>query len=505
MVKKFKFFNLMPLILAVVAAIAIIIACGKGQIEDIDKDSDMSNDVQDAVEKLEKIIDSISKIPISSSAKKESSSSAEKSSTSGASTSSSSGTTSSTSGTSGSSSSSNQAQSSSGESLYSVTCTVVVDTWTVNQPILKENRPEIKCTEKADPSNVIVLDPIYDVNWLHAPTWNSPQEGDYSNIQVEIYDDAEVCQELTATCSGTFRICPKSGCLSSSSAAASSSSATPSSNSTTPSSSSATPSSSGTTPSSSGATQSSSSATPSSSSSRPSSSSVASSSSMASSSSLASSSSSSSSYSSKGYYIFKFDGINSQNKKTAYDTYAYGYKYNGATLSNESQVFEQGVLKLKNAVIGNSDGGAMLGMKDTVQANSKHIADCKNGFSYWYKSNASHKLFFEFDNSVCTAGDNKWDNKWVFDINSSSSTWTKQVVNLSAIKFPSPTYGDCDKMSDKTFKLDKVVQMSWGFDKSIPSFNPNTSYNLIIANIVCLDPNGTETINDTAPDSSINW
>jgi len=203
MIKKFKFINfkIMPPILAVLATIVIIIACGKGDLENFEHDGDMEQEIDDAVEKLFEggILDSVAVAQMSSSEEESSSSELSSSSISSSSVLLSS---------SSEPSSSSLAPSSSSKYPYIVVCKVTVDTGTVKISIPPANRPKVECVEEANPTNVFkVLDPRDDVQWFDAPAWPNPAEGVYSNIQVKIYGDAPACQGLTATCSGTFRIC----------------------------------------------------------------------------------------------------------------------------------------------------------------------------------------------------------------------------------------------------------------------------------------------------------
>jgi len=219
MIKKFKFINLAPLVLAALAAITIIVACGKGITKDIDDEEDINkSDWEKSKTSLQGEIKSII-VALSSSKEKASSSSEEKSSSGEASSSSK------TSSNSGSSSSSSKAQSSnSGEN---VKCTVGSFIGTEQEEIPDSGKPEIECLDKNN--NVIaLLDPANDVKWVkNNPNWLTPNAGNYSNIEIKVYDDVEVCGGLSAICSGTLIVCPQKGCPTSSSAtAASSSSAT---------------------------------------------------------------------------------------------------------------------------------------------------------------------------------------------------------------------------------------------------------------------------------------
>jgi len=291
MMKKNKFINLMSLVLAALAAVAIIIACGKGTPDDVIGDFDIKRDIDNSRDFLKgnmknpDFMSSVTAFP-SSSSKLASSSSAKGGSSSGNTSGSSS------SNVQGSSSSgANQGSSSSGESPYTLTCEVT-STGTAGARVEISNVTKVKCVAKSNPNTAINLDPDNDFTWSTEPKLNerSPAEGEYS-IEVEVDERANACQGLTADC-GTFTV--SAAVVSSSSRAASSSSVTQQS-----SSSSAAVSSSSSRPSSSSAAVSSSSAAVSSSSRASSSSAAVSSSSRASSSSAVSSSSaavSSSSY-----------------------------------------------------------------------------------------------------------------------------------------------------------------------------------------------------------------
>jgi len=273
MLKKFKFTNIVSLVFAALVTIVLVIACGNGSPDGMQQ-SDFDDSVLVLTDK-----DNIDSILVKSSSSFVIVSSASGSSSSGES--SSSVSSSSTAGV----SSSGALLSSSAESPYILTCEMVVDTASAAHPIPEENRPRGICKEKVS-GNIISLDPQLDYRWQNSPIWAGPAAGDF-NIKVVVYPDAKACQDLTATCEGTFRVCEggcavvsssssaaavvssSSGVSSSSSAAGSSSSVALSSSSVAPSSSSsATPSSSSVAPSSSSVGQSSSSsATPSSSSS----------------------------------------------------------------------------------------------------------------------------------------------------------------------------------------------------------------------------------------------
>ena len=188
MIKKIKFINLMPPILAVlIALILFIVACGNGDVEDIRKNDEMGLTVDEATKKL--LEEKLSSVAQGISHQQ------------------------------GGSSSSKVI-----DSLHVVTCKVVIDTGSVDILIPKSNRPKVECATKANPDSVLkVLDPINDVQWFDNPVWGFPEEGTYSNIKIEVLSVAEFCKGLTATCSGTFRVCPSTGCPSSSSVASSSS------------------------------------------------------------------------------------------------------------------------------------------------------------------------------------------------------------------------------------------------------------------------------------------
>jgi len=287
MIKKVKFINSMPLALVAILTVAIIIACGKGDPDDIgNKETELyiKESKKALINNMATNEDFMSSMLVrpSSSSKLASSSSSAKGNSSSANASGSSSSNvqggSSSSGT-GSLSSSSIG----GGDLYDVKCTGLADTATVNQPIVK---PKVTCVAESNPDVSISLDED-GFSWSPNRYWNGLVAGTHL-IKVEV--DETACQG-TAEC-GTITVCT-GGCRSSSSTtqqqsssslAASSSSAAVSSSSVAVSSSSATVSSSSSRPSSSSVAASSSS--------RPSSSSVVSSSSAAVSSSSRASSSS---------------------------------------------------------------------------------------------------------------------------------------------------------------------------------------------------------------------
>jgi len=175
MINKIKFNNLIPPTLAVLVTVILVIACGKGELRDID-DDELKREIEKADSSLVKKISSFSMGGGSASSK------------------------------------------------YTVKCTVVIDTGSVDTAIPSGNRPKVECVETANPANVLkVLDSREDVQWFDAPVWAFPEVGDYPSIKVEVYKGIGACEGLTATCSGTFRVCPQTGCPSSSSMASSSS------------------------------------------------------------------------------------------------------------------------------------------------------------------------------------------------------------------------------------------------------------------------------------------
>jgi len=247
MIKKLSnITNVVPLILAVSAAIAFIVACGKGNAEKIDEEMQvLMDDAQDYLQKNDTIFD---KIKSSSSKEKSSSSGDEKNSSGEDDSSSSKGSSSSLSSGSGSSSSSGKAQSSSSvgsDSNYDVFCDFGTLKGTAEEEVPCEKRPKVTCVNKDDPTDEVDLDQCDDIDWIGGkegnPNWKTPVAGTYSNIKVKVLDDAKACKNLSGTCKGTFTVCPKTGpCTaasssskaSSSSVAASSSSVTPSSSAT---------------------------------------------------------------------------------------------------------------------------------------------------------------------------------------------------------------------------------------------------------------------------------
>jgi len=186
--------------------VVIVIACGKGNPEDI-SEGDWRPDIDDSVLNLtdganvDSILTKYSSAPItvSSSSVIDLSSSSDISSASGSSSSvlllSSSGVL----------------LSSSAALSYELSCRVDVDTGTVNVMVPVANRPKVTC---ALSGTVIPLDPAMDFGWENAPFPVPKELGDYSNIKVKVLDSEEIagCRGQTAPCSGTFRICPLTGC-----------------------------------------------------------------------------------------------------------------------------------------------------------------------------------------------------------------------------------------------------------------------------------------------------
>jgi len=203
MLKSFKFFNLVPFVLAVFLTIVIIVACGKGEIEGKD---DIENDRLDALDSLfggregdrmVMILKSSSSVIELSSSVIELSSSVELSSSSESS----------------SSvvllSSSSVVLSSSAADLYDLSCRVKpgYDTGSVGVNVPVANIPEVTCKDKVF-GTVVLLEQL-DYLWKNSPNkWLSPPAGTYDSIIVEIDNTAKACQGKTAKCEGVFRICP---------------------------------------------------------------------------------------------------------------------------------------------------------------------------------------------------------------------------------------------------------------------------------------------------------
>ncbi|MDR2582563.1 MAG: hypothetical protein LBC75_03690 [Fibromonadaceae bacterium] len=231
MIKKIKFVHFIPLALAVFVTIVIVIACGRGIPEDVE-DPNIRKQYDKAYEKLQDDKDRLSMIAEtpSSSSKPGKSSSSDENDDSSSSTKAS-GSSSSINAQS-SSSGAVQSSSSSTESPYILSCVVKVgyDTGTVRKAVPKKNMPEVKCTDKKDPTKVTTLDQETEIFWSNAPRWTNPTEiKNYDDIRarVDSDDNKKPCQGETVKCEGTFRICAEGGCpvpVSSSSTAPSSSS-----------------------------------------------------------------------------------------------------------------------------------------------------------------------------------------------------------------------------------------------------------------------------------------
>ena len=88
-------------------------------------------------------------------------------------------------------------------SPYRLVCEVNVDTGIADEPISEYDMPEVMCIINKEE---FFLEPEYDFEWIDAPNWDAPKAGTYSKIKVKVNNDAEVCQGLTATCSGTLTI-----------------------------------------------------------------------------------------------------------------------------------------------------------------------------------------------------------------------------------------------------------------------------------------------------------
>jgi len=220
-----------------------------------------------------------------------------------------------------------------------------------------------------------------------------------------------------------------------------------------------------------------------------------------------------------GYAIFPFDISNTTTEdkgaesKSVWGTDASAYVFptegdNHASFQNPTNphytdgklAVDQGVLKLKGVNLGTSPGtndyypGAFLQIKAGAK-DGKSIEDCTSGFSYWYKGDA-HWFILEFDPSVCGSATSDGSNKWGKKITPAASiNWKQVTLALSDLPLANTWDGaNCNASNAKDVKLNKVTQMSWGFD------DKQTGTNLMIGDIVCL---GSGTYETRAPDNSI--
>jgi len=201
MSKKLCSYRVLSCALAVLLTLVFIIACGSGQPED----DFPRNDIDTAIDKVQKNISSMLFAPEFSSSSfssgniegEESSSSEE---TQGSSSSSAEKQPSSASLP---SSSSSEVPSSSSESLYVFSCTVRDYEGAALKEIPIEKRPEVKCTLRADASNYKLLDPVEDIYWYNEPTWDRPAGGVYNNIEAKVdSEDKKECQGARIKCNG---------------------------------------------------------------------------------------------------------------------------------------------------------------------------------------------------------------------------------------------------------------------------------------------------------------
>ena len=235
---------------AVLAAIAFIVACGEGDVIDIENGTykQVLDDAQDNLEQYymnsEDFIQSLIRSSSSEEEPDLSSDSGESSSSEGEPDLSSDSGESSSSEEAYSSSlpSSASEPSSSSQSPYTLTCEIAEGLQvTEGSPVTSFALAsiQVKCVTNAT-GTVTSLDATNDVFWggLWTPfSWLSPKAGTYSNVTVEVPNGSPkgVCLNLTASCSGTLVVQPKGTTPSSSSTviiASSSSVVTPSSSST---------------------------------------------------------------------------------------------------------------------------------------------------------------------------------------------------------------------------------------------------------------------------------
>jgi len=213
MAKKLGSFRLLSGVLAVLATIAFIVACGDGVPDSLDDFMEGVLISEDKTKnKIEEIVDSSEPPPLPQSSN---SGGGEESSDSGSdNTSSSSSEEQQPSSTSpGVSSQSNVESSNSIDpSLYNLECNILPanSTFPSGTKIPIDKRPEIKCTVIAT-GEVIPLHNDNDVTkWTNDPPWNPPAVGTYDNILVKIdrekKTDPRECQGMEVKCNGKITI-----------------------------------------------------------------------------------------------------------------------------------------------------------------------------------------------------------------------------------------------------------------------------------------------------------
>ena len=199
----------------------------------------------------------------------------------------------------------------------------------------------------------------------------------------------------------------------------------------------------------------------------------------------------------KGYYISQFDG-----EETIYGDYPFAYTYNGVTIGNPRDtdgyiVTDQGVGKLRNAVLvdANDYGAGAIGIKNGT--GTRKMADCSNGFSYWYKG-VAHQFKIEINPASCATTATDGSNSFYKDVAASTSSWTKQTITLP-LTTSAWTGSHC---AAKTFNLSDATQMAWELKTGV-SGNAGASVSLMIDNVVCLQGSGSDVMNNTAPANTI--
>jgi hypothetical protein len=211
------------------------------------------------------------------------------------------------------------------------------------------------------------------------------------------------------------------------------------------------------------------------------------------------------------YYISQFtdgDSIVYNNEKGEAN-YPFAFVYSGVELGNPENPYDkeggytavnEDVGKIYNAALVDSAdfGAGALGVKNGKGEKGETMADCVNGFSYWYKG-AAHTFKIEYTGAsgkcaTTTDGSNSFK-----ATKTAKTSWTQAVFEISDLKTSAWDGSDCIDVT----KLDlaAVNQVAWEVQDPI-SGKAGTKVNLAIDNFVCLD-GGNKLEDDTEPDSKI--
>lgn len=208
MAKKLRSFRILSCTVAVLATVAIIIACGNGDPIDVLGDKNIDQAKIQLVNDPDRLSGIAEKTSSAESSSSEGEIDVDSSGSGDVDVSSGGASPPASSASLPSSSAAEPPSSASVPDTHTLACAITKanSSLPAGVKVTKDKKPELTCTEIAKPSNVNKLDADDAPDaWEKNPDWRSPQEGTYTGITVRI-DKGYPCQYLKATCTGTLTI-----------------------------------------------------------------------------------------------------------------------------------------------------------------------------------------------------------------------------------------------------------------------------------------------------------